>query len=70
MKNHAPTVDKIDDEKGTFYEELKRVFDKFPKYHTKMLLGELNAKGGSKTCLKQKLRIRYHIINYLINYYY
>jgi hypothetical protein len=30
--------------KGSFYEELERIFDKFPKYHMKMLLGDLNAK--------------------------
>jgi hypothetical protein len=29
---HAPTEDKIDDVKDTFYEEIERVFDKFPKY--------------------------------------
>jgi hypothetical protein len=28
---HAPTEDKIDDVKDRFYEELKCVFDKFPK---------------------------------------
>jgi hypothetical protein len=34
----APTEDKTDDVKGSFYEELERVFDKFPKYHKKILL--------------------------------
>jgi hypothetical protein len=28
---HAPTEDKIDDMKGSFYYELERVFDKFPE---------------------------------------
>jgi hypothetical protein len=28
---HAPTEDKTDDVKDSFYEELERVFDKFPK---------------------------------------
>jgi hypothetical protein len=28
---HAPTQDKIDDVKDRFYEQLERVFDKFPK---------------------------------------
>jgi hypothetical protein len=28
---HAPTEDKIDDLKDSFYDELERVFDKFPK---------------------------------------
>jgi hypothetical protein len=32
---HAPTEDKTDDVKDSFYEELERVFDKFPKYHIK-----------------------------------
>jgi hypothetical protein len=41
---HAPTEDKTDDVKGSFYEELERMFDKFPKYHTKILLGDFNAK--------------------------
>jgi hypothetical protein len=29
---HAPTEDKTDDVKGSFYEELERVFNEFPKY--------------------------------------
>jgi hypothetical protein len=28
---HAPTEDKISDVKDSFYEELERVLDKFPK---------------------------------------
>jgi hypothetical protein len=40
---HAPTEDNIDDIKNRFYEELKQVFDKFPKYHMKILLGGFNA---------------------------
>jgi exonuclease III len=41
---HAPTEDKTDDVKDIFFEELERVFDKFPKYHMKILLGDFNAK--------------------------
>jgi hypothetical protein len=41
---HAPTEDKSDDVKDRFYEDLERVFDKFPKYHTKILLGDFHAK--------------------------
>jgi hypothetical protein len=33
---HAPTQDEIDDVKDGFYEELERVFGKFPKYHIKI----------------------------------
>jgi hypothetical protein len=36
---HASTEDKTDDVKDSVYEELERVFDKFPKYHMKMVLG-------------------------------
>jgi hypothetical protein len=43
---HAPTEDKCDDTKDSFYEELKGVFDQFPKYHMKILLGDFNAKVG------------------------
>jgi hypothetical protein len=35
---HAPTEDKTDSRKDSFCEELDRVFDKFPKYHVKILL--------------------------------
>jgi hypothetical protein len=34
----APKEDKIDYVKGSFYEEMQRVFDKFPKYNMKILL--------------------------------
>jgi hypothetical protein len=44
---HAPTEDKIDDIKDRFYEEVEQVFDKFPKCHMKLLLGNFNAKIGS-----------------------
>jgi hypothetical protein len=33
---HAPTEDKTDDVKDSFYEEFERVFDKFPKYRMKI----------------------------------
>jgi exonuclease III len=49
---HAPTEDKTDDEKGSFYEELERVFDKFPEYHMKILLGDFNAKVGREDIFK------------------
>jgi exonuclease III len=32
------------DVKNSFYEELEHVFDKFPKYHMKILLGDFNSK--------------------------
>jgi hypothetical protein len=41
---HASSEEKIDDIKDRFHEELEHVFDKFPKYHMKILLGDFNAK--------------------------
>jgi exonuclease III len=49
---HAPTEDKIDDVKNSFYDELEHVFDKFPKYHMKILLGDFNAKVGREDIFK------------------
>jgi hypothetical protein len=37
--------------KDSFYEELERVFDTFPKYHMKILL-DLNAKVGREDIFK------------------
>jgi hypothetical protein len=49
---HVPTEVKIDYVKDSFYEELERVFDKFPKYRMKILLGDLNAKVGREDIFK------------------
>ena len=49
----APSEDKSDDSKDSFYEELEQVFDHFPRYHTKNLLGDFNAKVGRENCLKR-----------------
>ena len=43
---HAPSEEKSDESKDSFYEELEQVFDHFPKYHIKILLGDFNAKVG------------------------
>jgi hypothetical protein len=42
---YAPTEDKTD-VKDSIYEELVWVFNKFPKVHMKILLGDFNAKIG------------------------
>jgi hypothetical protein len=47
---HAPTEDKIDDVKDSFYEE--RVFDKFPKYRMKILLRDFKGKVGREDIFK------------------
>jgi len=49
---HAPSEEKSDDSKDSFYEELEQVFDHFPKYHIKMLQGDFNAKVGRENIFK------------------
>ena len=49
---HAPSGEKSDEAKDSFYEELEQVFDQFPKYHMKMLLGDFNAKVGRENSFK------------------
>jgi hypothetical protein len=49
---HAPTEDKTDDVKDSFHEELEHVFDKFPKYHMEILLGDFDAKVGREDIFK------------------
>jgi hypothetical protein len=52
LNAHAPTEEKSDDSKHSFYEELEQVFDHFPKYHMKILLGDFNAKLGKEDTFK------------------
>jgi hypothetical protein len=40
---HTPCEDKSDDVKNSFYEELGCIFDEFPRYDTKILLGDFHA---------------------------
>jgi hypothetical protein len=47
----APTEDKTD-RKDRFYEEPEQVFEKFPKYHTKIFIGDFNAKVGREDISK------------------
>jgi hypothetical protein len=49
---HTLTEDNTDDVTDSFYEELERVFDKFPKYDTKILL-DFNTKVSRKDIFKQ-----------------
>jgi hypothetical protein len=48
---HAPTEDKVNDKKNSFYKELEQVFDQFPRYHMKILL-DFNAKVGREDIFK------------------
>jgi hypothetical protein len=49
---HAPCEDKGGDVKDSFYEELGRLFDQFPRYDMKILLGDFNAKAGRENISK------------------
>jgi hypothetical protein len=61
---HAPTVDKNDDMKESFYEKLERLFDKFPKQHMKILLRDFNVKVGREDIFRQKIgNVSSHEIN-------
>jgi hypothetical protein len=48
----ASREDTSDDLKHSFYEELGRVFDVFPRYRMKILLGDINAIVGRADVLK------------------
>jgi exonuclease III len=50
---HAPTEDKNDDIKDSFYEELEQVFDQFSRYHMKILMGDFNTKVSREDILKR-----------------
>jgi hypothetical protein len=44
--------------KDCFYDKLERVFYEFPKYHTKILLGDFNANVGMEDFENQQLGLR------------
>jgi hypothetical protein len=49
---HAPTEDKSDDRKDSYYKDLEHVFDQFLKYYMKMLLGDFNEEVGKEDIFK------------------
>jgi hypothetical protein len=42
--------------KNRLYKEVEHVFDKFPKYHLKILLGNFNAKVDREDIFKPTIR--------------
>jgi hypothetical protein len=48
----TPKQNKIEDMKDSFHEELEYVFDNFPKYHMKILLGDFSDKLGGEDIFK------------------
>ena len=63
---HAPTEDKDDDIKDSFYEEMERLFDQLPMYHMKILLGDFNAKVGRENIFQPTKRPKAYIQKVLI----
>ena len=45
---HAPSKEKSDESKDSFYGIRAGFFYHLPKYHMKILLGDFNAKGGER----------------------
>jgi hypothetical protein len=58
---NAPTEDKIDDMKNSFHKGPEHVFNEFPKYHMKLLLGDCKAKVDGEDIFKQS-RMRVYMI--------
>jgi len=50
---HAPTEDKSDNIKDTFYEELEHILDQFPKYHMKILGEPRSMDGKDDKCIQK-----------------
>jgi hypothetical protein len=57
LNAHAPSEDKIDYMNYSFCKELGHLCDKFPKYHTKILL-DISAKGGKEDIFKPAVENR------------
>ncbi|VVC33729.1 Endonuclease/exonuclease/phosphatase [Cinara cedri] len=53
MNVHAPTEDKSQDEKETFYEQLESSLNSIPSNRIQIVLGDLNAKVGKETMFRQ-----------------
>ena len=53
---HAPSEEKSDYSKDSFYLELGHIFYHFPKYHMKILLGDFNTKVGRENIFKMTIR--------------
>ena len=58
---HAQSEEKRYDSKDSFCEELEQVFNHFPKYHMKSLLGDLHDKMERQDILKPTIRNEVYI---------
>jgi len=58
---HAPSEEKSDDPKDSFYEELDKILDHFPKHHMKILLEDFNTKLGGGIFSNRQLGMTVYI---------
>ena len=64
---HETSEDKSDYSKDSFYEELEQVFDHFPRYRMKILLGDFNEKAGRERIFSNRqLGMRIYIRTVMI----
>jgi len=49
---HAPSEEKSDDSKDSFFEEIEQGFYHFPLYNMQIILGDFNEKVGRKSIFK------------------
>jgi len=61
---HAPSEEKSDDSKDSFYEEFEQISDHFSEYHMKILLGDFNAKCGKEDIFKTTIGRLHQDSNY------
>ena len=61
LNAHTPSQEKSDESKDSFYEELEQVFDHFPTYHRKIILGDFNAKVGRENIYKPTIGSRAYL---------
>jgi hypothetical protein len=54
---HAPCEDRSNYVKDNFYEELGLVFDQYPRYDMKIVLGDFNAKEGREDSNDNGVRV-------------
>jgi hypothetical protein len=53
--------EKCEDSKDSFHEELEQVFDHFPTYDMKILLGDFSAQVGTENIFEPTIGIRLYI---------
>jgi hypothetical protein len=58
---HAPSEEKSDNSKDSFYEELEQVFDNFPRRHMKILFGDFKTERGERIFSNRQLGMRVYI---------